>query len=124
MSDISLETINKRTAIAAFRQETARLGVDGDTLLDSRSLFDQVTALDPDEPGFAGRVREIAGEAAGRPGGARPAASPQQQNQAPRQWTIEDVQRLPKTREGGKQLEDAIEAGLLTDLGYSPTRRR
>jgi len=62
MSDVTLELLNRRAALTAVRQEAARIGADGDALLDSKKLYAQVTALDPDEPGFTGRVRELVGE--------------------------------------------------------------
>ena len=123
MSDVTLETLNRRTAIAAVHQEAARLGIDGEALLDSKRLYDEVTALDPDNKGFVGRVREIVGEAAGR----RPEDEGQHggtgrqepQQQGPQQWTLEEVQRSTPS-----ECAAAMEAGLLTDLGMPPIRRR
>ena len=119
MSEVSLELLNKRAAIAAVRQEAARLGVDGDVLLDSKRLYDQVAALDPDEPGFAGRVREMVGSAAGRVGGRPAAETHQDRREEPRQWTEADVDRATPA-----EVAEAQEAGLLIDLGYAPIKRR
>jgi hypothetical protein len=41
-----------------------------------------------------------------------------------RQWTMADVDALPRTAAGGDTLQEAIDAGLLVDLGYGPTRNR
>jgi hypothetical protein len=129
MSEVTIELLNRRTAIAAVRQEAARLGVDGETLLDSKQLHGRLSGLDPDEPGFTGRIREIVTEAAARLGGAPVPGphqdrrqSPQQQAAAqeqPRQWTIDDVKRSTPA-----ECAAALEAGLLLDLGAAPTRRR
>jgi len=35
-----------------------------------------------------------------------------------------DVNALPRTAAGGDELQDAIDAGLLVDLGYGPTKNR
>lgn len=118
MSDVTLELLNRRAALAAVRQEAARIGADGDALLDSKKLYGQVTALDPDEPGFTGRVRELVGEAAGRSGG-RPAASPPPDKQdGPSQWTDADIDASSPA-----ELQAAMEAGLLVDLGFPPSKR-
>ena len=141
MSDDLLTVVNRRTAISAVRAEAARAGLDAEALLDSKTLYDRVTALDPDEVAFPRRVSEIVqGHAtargltpAGSPRAAAPATAPAARsggdaghNGTPggnRQWTEADVAALPKTREGSRQLQDAIEAGLLTDLGYGGRRR-
>jgi hypothetical protein len=68
MTDVSLEILNRRTAIVAVHAEATRAGLDGDKLLDSKTFHDQVAALDPDEPGFHTRVREMVASAAGPPG--------------------------------------------------------
>ena len=125
MSDVTLETLNRRTAVAAVRQEAARIGADGEALLNSKRLYDQVTGLDPDDAGFVGRVREIVGEAAGRMGRQPEAeqrhdsAAGQDKQESPRQWTIDDVRRSSPS-----QCAAAMEAGLLVDLGVPPARRR
>ena len=120
MTDVSLETLNRRTAIAALHAEAARAGLDGDLLLDSRAFHDRVAALDPDEPGFRARVREMVASAAGTARAPAPDAAPAQDaTAAPRQWTIEDVNRSTPA-----ETTEAINAGLLRDLGYSPPRRR
>ena len=124
MTSVDLETLNRRTAISAARQEAARIGADGDVLLDSKQLYDRVTGLNPDEPGFLSRVRDLVGEAAGRRAGQPSAASPQKQPERPRQWTLGDVNKLPRTREGAAKMQAAIDDGLLADLGYPPFKHR
>jgi hypothetical protein len=120
VSDVTVELLNRRTAIAAVRQEAARIGVDSEGLLDSQRLHQQLAGLDPDEPGFTGRIRELVGEAAGRLGGDRPAAEPDQEmQQGPRQWTLEDVKSA-----SGDELLTAMNAGRLTSLGIGPEKRR
>jgi hypothetical protein len=123
MTEVSLEILNRRTAIAAVHAEATRSGLDGDRLLDSKTFHDRVVALDPDEPGFHTRVREIVASAAGARQPVPDAAPAQGASGAQRQWTDEDVARLPSTREGAVQLQAAIDAGLLRDLGYPPRRR-
>lgn len=124
MTAVDLETLNRRTAIAAARAEAIRIGADPELLLDSKTLHDQVAKLDPDAPDFSAAVRDLLGAAAGRLGDARSAASPQRQQEGARQWTLEDVNRLPKTRAGAMRLQAAIDAGLLVDLGHAPHRKR
>jgi len=136
MTDLSLETLNRRVAVAAVRQECGKRGVDPEALLDSQRFYSQLGGLDPDEPGFTARIREMVGAAAGQvpaagqarqPAAAGTARSGGEHNGAAggnRQWTLDDVNRLPKTRQGGEDLKAAIDAGLLRDLGYAPERTR
>jgi hypothetical protein len=122
MSDVTLETLNRRTAVAAVRQEAARIGVDADVLLDSQRFYNQLGGLDPDAPGFAAQIRDMVTTATGRTATAATAGAPvrqETQTQQPRQWTIEDVRRSSPA-----ECAAALEAGLLVDLGAAPTRRR
>jgi hypothetical protein len=120
MTDVSLEVLNKRTVVAAVHAEAARIGADGDALLDSATFFDRVTSLDPDSPGYRKQVQGMVAAAAGQataPAQAAPArpAAPS----GPRQWTMEDVDRST-----AGELAKAMNEGLLGDLGCAPPRRR
>jgi hypothetical protein len=119
MSDVTLETLNRRTAVAAVRQEAARIGVDADVLLDSQRFYNQLGGLDPDAPGFAAQIRDMVNTATGRTATAGAPVRQETQTQQPRQWTIEDVRRSSPA-----ECAAALEAGLLVDLGAAPTRRR
>jgi hypothetical protein len=120
MTDVSLEVLNRRTALAAVHAEAARIGADADTLLDSQTFYDQVTSLDPDSPGYRKQVQGMISAAAGQaptPAQAVPArpAAPA----GPRQWTMDDVDRST-----AGELAKAMNEGLLRDLGCAPPRRR
>jgi hypothetical protein len=120
MTDVSLEVLNRRTAVTAVHAAAASVGVDADALLDSKSFYDQVTSLDPDSPGFRKQVQQMVAGAAGRLSPAKPTAP--EQPAAPsgsRQWTMDDVDKSSPT-----ELTAAINAGLLRDLGYAPPRSR
>ena len=119
MSDVTLETLNRRTAIAAVHAEAARAGLDADILLDSKAFYDQVTALDPDTQGFRAQVRNLVTSAAAAARQAAPDPAPAAETAAPRQWTMDDV-----TNSTPSELVKAGEAGLLVDLGYYPPRKR
>lgn len=120
MTDVSLEVLNRRTAVAAVHAEAARVGADADSLLDSATFYDRVTSLDPDSPGYRRQVQEMVA-AAGAQGPAAVQAAPAQPTApaGPRQWTMDDVDKSTP-----KELSTAMEAGLLRDLGYAPRRRR
>jgi hypothetical protein len=135
MSDELLAIVNRRTAISAVRAEAARVGLDAERLLDSKTLYDRATALDVDDPGFPRLVGELVREHATQRGLTAGAPAQQATRQppvgqlaaqpaTPRQWTEADVAALPKTREGSDRLQAAMDAGLLTDLGYGRSRRR
>jgi hypothetical protein len=129
MSDDLLNVVNRRTAIAAVRQAATRAGLDAEQLLDSQALYNQVTALDPDDVAFPRRVAELVAahatarglaaaepvQAAGQAPATPPAAAPDNQ----RQWTVDDVKAAST-----EELEAAIERGQLTELGVGPRRRR
>ncbi|HEV3381664.1 MAG TPA: hypothetical protein VG142_11870 [Trebonia sp.] len=117
MSDVSLEVLNRRTAIAAVHAEASRIGVDGEQLLDSSAFYNQVASLDPDAPGFRTQVREMVSAAAGTvPSGTQ---TPQPDPGQPRHWTLDDVRNATPA-----ETVAAGEAGLLRDLGYAPRRKR
>jgi hypothetical protein len=116
MSDVTLETLNRRANIAAIHAEAARVGADPERLLDSRGFYNQVTALDPDAPGYHVRVRELVASATVQH------QPPPPQSPAPeerRQWTLEDVDKSTP-----EECVAAGKAGLLRDLGYAPPRSR
>jgi hypothetical protein len=117
MSDVSLEVLNRRTAVAAVHAEAARIGADADALLDSKTFYDKVTSIDPDSPGYRRQVQEMVA-AAGR---SQQAAAPAQPAApaAPRQWTMDDVDRASQP-----ELEEAMSKGLLTDMGVGIPKRR
>jgi lysozyme family protein len=119
MTDVSLETPNRRTAIAAVQAEAARVGLDGDVLLDRRSFYDSVTALDPDAPGFRTQVRQMVASATGIARQSAPAPSGSAGGGEPRQWTMDDVDKSTPD-----ECVAAINGGLLRDLGFPPSRKR
>jgi hypothetical protein len=69
-----------RTAVAAVHAEVARIGADGEALLDSQEFFKQATSLDPDAPDYRRQVRELV-------------ASHTSAAQPPQQWTLADVDK-------------------------------
>lgn len=115
MTDTTLEVLNRRAAVAAVRAEAERVGADPEALLDRKSFYDRVTALDPDDPGFTSQVRSMVTQAvpAARQ---QPAAGGGTQ---PRQWTLEDVKAAEPDA-----IVAATEAGLLVALGYGPRQKR
>jgi hypothetical protein len=121
MTDVSLEVLNRRAAVAAVHTEAARMGADADALLDSKAFYDQVTSLDPDSSGYRRQVQEMVAAAAGRSAPAPQAAAPQQPaaQAGPRQWTMDDVDKSTPT-----ELVAAMEAGHLRALGYAPRTKR
>jgi len=131
MTDLSLETLNRRVAVAAVRQECGKRGVDPEALLDSQRFYSQLGGLDPDEPGFTARIREMVGAAAGQvpaagqarqPAAAGTARSGGEHNGAAggnRQWTLDDVKAA-----SSDDLLAALDAGHLTGLGIGPAKRR
>jgi hypothetical protein len=129
MSDdqLSLSVLNRRTVISAVRSEAARAGVDAERLLDSARFYNEAVTLDVDSPDFPRRIREMvssAGVPSAQPAGQAPATQPAGAQDGHRQWTDADVAALPNTREGAKALQDAMDAGLLTNLGYGSRKRR
>jgi hypothetical protein len=125
MTDVSLEVLNRRTAAAAVHAAAAGIGADADALLDSQAFCDRLTALDPDSPGYRRQVQEMVAGAAGQSSPPKQAVPAQPAAPAgPRQWTLADVDALPSNSEGGRLLNEAIDAGLLVDLGMGPRRKR
>ena len=121
MTDVSLEVLNRRTAVTAVHAAAASVGVDADALLDSKTFYDRVTSLDPDSPGFRRQVQEMVAGAAGAII-ASEAGRRRQQPAAPagpQQWTLDDVDKSTPA-----ELTAAMNAGLLRDLGYAPPRNR
>lgn len=132
--------------LAVFRA-AAQSGANGTALLDSRSFVAGLDGLDPSSPDFGQQVADkIAAATEANPAwktavpapavvppplaAPAPPAAPVParsggEHTSPggnRQWTIADVQAASK---GNPQaVVDAIEQGLLVDLGYAPTRKR
>lgn len=121
--------------LAVFRA-AGTLGADGSALLDSRSFAGTLADLDPADAGFGERVAAAITAAVEaqpkykltppapaeppRPQPTVPQSSPGQFTgppSTPRQWTEEDVARATPT-----QLQDAINKGLLENLGFGPKR--
>jgi hypothetical protein len=121
MTDVSLEVLNRRTAVTAVHAAAASIGIDADTLLDSKTFYNQVTSLDPDSPGFRRQVQQMVAGAAGRSLPAAPPVAPAQPAApaGPRQWTRDDVDKSTPA-----ECAAAIDAGLLRDLGCAPRRKR
>jgi hypothetical protein len=120
VTDLTVEVLNRRAAVAAVRGEAARIGADAEALLDSQAFFSQVTALDPDEAAFPRRVRDLVSAAVVQRAAAPALAPvPQAQQPQPRQWTLDDVEAASPS-----EVIEAGEAGLLRDLGYAPKRKR
>jgi hypothetical protein len=120
MTDVSLEVLNRRTAVTAVHAAAASIGIDADALLDSKTFYNQVTSLDPDSPGFRTRVQQMVVGAAGHSSPV-PQAAPEQPPApaGPQQWTMDDVDNSTPA-----ELTAAMNAGLLRDLGYAPPRNR
>lgn len=121
--------------LAVFRAAAAQQ-VDGNALLDSRQFVAALDGLDPTAPDFNQRVTEAISTAAQQnaryqvappaPPAPVPPAPPSVPKsgaefsappQGPRQWTDEDVSRATP-----RQLQDAINQGLLRDLGFGEQR--
>lgn len=131
--------------LAVFRA-AAQSQVNGNALLDSRSFVATLTGLDPAAADFGQRVGDAITAAVeanpgwklAAPATPTPAAPPLATPPAPpapsrsggehtapggnRQWTVEDV-KAARSR-NPREIVEAIEQGLLVDLGYSPTRNR
>jgi hypothetical protein len=118
MTDVSLELLNRRAIVSDVHAEAAKIGADGEKLLDSIEFHSKVTALDPDAPGYRRQMVEMVADAARRPEAApRPPAAAPQQAQAGQQWDMERVNRSTAA-----ELSAALDAGLLRSLGYAPRR--
>ena len=132
--------------LAVFRA-AAQSGANGNALLDSRSFVATLAGLDPASADFGQRVSDaITAATDANPGWkttapATAAAVPPPltppapaapvparsggEHTAPggnRQWTLADVQAASKNNP--QAISDAIDQGLLVDLGYSPSRVR
>jgi hypothetical protein len=126
MTDDVLAAIDRRYAVAAVRTEAERAGVDAEKLLDSQKFVDRLTAMNIEEADFPRRVRDLVRSAAPAAPAipAVPAKKPDAVPPEPRepaQWTRED---LARNRNNPKVIQDAMAAGLLSDLGVAPRRRR
>jgi hypothetical protein len=121
--------------LAVFRAAAAQQ-VDGNALLDSRAFVSALEGLDPTAADFQQQVTaaivtaaqqnpryQITPPAPPAPEPPAPPAIPKSgaefgaPPQGPRQWTDEDL--IGKTP---KQVQDAINAGLLENMGFGPKR--
>lgn len=102
---------------AAVLRAAAQVGADPDLLLDSRAFMAKVSRLDPSSSDFAAQLAAEV-KATGR----TPAPSTQQRGEGPRQWTREEAVAIAKS--DPKALQQAIDDGLLTSIGYPPSRKR
>lgn len=121
--------------LAVFRAATAQQ-VDASALLDSRTFAATLDSLDPAAPDFTERVTEAISTAAQanprlQPTPATPPSPPAPEPPSvpksggefgappagPRQWTEDDVAHATPA-----QLQDAINKGLLEQLGFGPRR--
>lgn len=140
-AEVTAEQARARQAaveLAAFRAAAAAQA-DGNALLDSRSFVSALDGLDPSAGDFAQKVTEVissaieanprykltppAPAAPATPVPPEPPAVPKSGSEfgappsGPRQWTEEDVARSTPS-----QLQDAINQGLLENLGFGPRR--
>jgi hypothetical protein len=112
MSDDLLTVINRRTAVAAVRQLA---GAAAEQLLDSKTFYEAAVAMDVDAPDFHRRIQAIVQQAAPQATPPAPSAG----TRSGEQWTEADVDAASPA-----ELAAAVEAGLLTGMGYMPRRRR
>jgi hypothetical protein len=119
MTEVSLEVLNRRAAVDAVRAEAARIGADSDALLDSHDFYGRVTSLNPDAPGYSTKVRELVAAAVPAAVVGQGGDTQQPPPAGPRQWTLEDVEKSTPA-----ETFNAINEGLLRDLGVGPRRKR
>jgi len=123
--DLTARIIETRTELGIRRAADA-LGVNPQTLVDSRTVQSAVGAIDLQaaadvDAAIADAIKPVIDGAPQRFGIAPPtppAAAPSA-DEGPRQWTIEDVNKSSPS-----ECSAAIDAGLLRDLGYAPSRTR
>lgn len=131
MADDLMDVFDRRHRLAAVRATAATAGLSDqqvEHMLDSDQFHKSLHKIDVEAPDFGRQVSNLVrGSASSTPsqspatqasGAQEPAGS------APRQWTQADLDALPPGRAGDKALNEAIEAGLLVDMGYGPKRRR
>lgn len=142
-SDASASRAREAAVELAVFRAAAQSQVNGNALLDSRSFVATLTGLDPAAADFGQRVTDaITAAVEANPGWklatpavptptppplAAPAAPPAPsrsggEHTAPggnRQWTQADL-----AGRTGDEISQAMEQGLLVDLGYNPTRKR
>jgi hypothetical protein len=130
--------LREQAAENAVLRHAGRYGGNGTALADSKTFMSRVAKLDPSSATFTedlGAEIRAAVESGprfrtgdGRPAnGSRTTAPPMGPGGASagaRQWTLDDVNRLPRNRKGAAQLQEAIDAGLLQDLGHGPAKNR
>jgi hypothetical protein len=129
-----------RVELAVFRAAAAA-NVDANALLDSRSFVSQIVGLDDTAEDFSGKVNALIEKAAEQNSRYKlkredptqpappveppaPPAVPRSGAEGftsapngPRQWTEQDVERASP-----KQVEEALEKGLLQSLGFGARR--
>ncbi|HEY1319566.1 MAG TPA: hypothetical protein VGF32_04935 [Streptosporangiaceae bacterium] len=119
---------NSAAEAAVYAAAASIPDADASRLVDSVSFMRTVQGLDPEAPGFVGRVAREARAAVTadsrfrRPDGQQQSGGePSDADGNSRQWTMQDVQAAT-----ADEVEAAQEAGLLQGLGYSPpgTARR
>lgn len=115
--------VHRQAVASAVRDAAPALAVRAEELLDSQSFAEAVRDLDPAGPEFATGVCAAAQAAAERdPARFRVQAPAQPVPPAadgPQQWTRERALAAPPGA-----LAEAIDAGLLRDLGFAPDKRR
>lgn len=105
--------------LAVYAAAATVPGADAPELCNSVSFMKAVQALDPDRPGFVARVANATRTAVDADQRFRAAATTEsaQTPSGPRQWTMDDVGRASTT-----EMTEAMDAGLMRDLGYGPRR--
>jgi hypothetical protein len=114
----------RRQAVAdTVRRTGPGAGVKPDVLLDSRSFADATAALDPGSPDFDNAVATAMSAAVAADPRFRavpqPAPAAAGTPGQPRQWTLADVKAHAPS-----EVAEAVDAGLLRDLGCPPSRKR
>jgi hypothetical protein len=94
--------------------------VDAERLLDSQKFVDNLTAMNIESADFPRKVRDLVRGTAPAGPDEKPDA-PTPGPSGPTQWTRED---LARNRHNPRAVREALDAGLLQDLGMAPSRRR
>jgi hypothetical protein len=113
----SLESLHRAAVGVTLRMCATDAGLDPDALLDSRGFLAATDGLDPAASAFADAVRSAALAAARAEPGRFLVTQPAPD--VPQQWTEEQALAAP-----GPDLMEAMNAGLLRDLGIPPGKRR
>lgn len=113
----SLESLHRATVGVTLRMCALDAGVNPGALLDSQGFLAATDSLDPAAPAFADAVRSAALAAAEADPDRFRVAQPA--SDVPQQWTEEQALAA-----SGPDLMEAMNAGLLRDLGIPPGKRR